>query len=67
MHLRPLGALSAPYLTRPTLPTTDSMVSIAELTARTMDRMADLSLQRGHHAEAERLAGLAAEMREAGR
>ena len=49
------------------LPTAGSLIHVSELTARTMDRLADISLQRGHHAEAERLAHLAAEMREASR
>ncbi len=49
------------------LPTAGSLVHVSELTARTMDRLADISLQRGHHAEAERLSALALELREAGR
>ena len=46
---------------------TGGLIHVSELTARTMDRLADISLQRGHHAEAERLATLASELREAGR
>lgn len=37
------------------LPTAGGLIHVSELTARTMDRLADISLQRGHHAEAERL------------
>ena len=43
------------------------LVPLSELTARTLDRLSDCELQHGHHARAEQLAHLAAEMREAGR
>ena len=50
---QPSGAQHDPWASR----------QIGRITAPILDRMADIELQHGHHARAEQLAQLAAEMR----
>lgn len=64
MNVNTISAVSAPDVSRFVSPLGQGLTHIADVLARTLDRRADAELACGRTAQAERLAFLAAELRE---